>query len=155
MSVAGLSAAALAAAYVSQYGFGLMPCELCLWQRWPHWAAIAFALAGAMARGRVGAFLLTAAALSLLAGAGIAGFHVGVEQKWWAGLASCGGAVSSAGSLDALRAELLGRAPVRCDEPAFVLAGISMAGWNGLLSLAIAGLAFVSGRAMLKRRPMS
>ena len=136
--LAGASATLLAAAYVSEYGFGLKPCTLCLWQRWPHFAIILLGLLASRAAPSWRIPFLSAMALLLLLGAGIAFFHVGVEQKWWAGLASCGGAATGADSVAALRAQLVGQAPVRCDEPALVVFGLSMAGWNGLISFALA-----------------
>ena len=136
----GVAVAALCIAWIAQYGFGLAPCELCYWQRYGYWAAIGigvvaiFSPAGSALR-RVLLWLL---ALAFLATAGIALFHVGVEQKWWQGLATCsgdlGGAVSTQDILSAIE-----NAPiVRCDEPAFVLFGISMAGYNLILALALA-----------------
>jgi len=136
----GVAVAALCIALIAQYGFGLAPCELCYWQRYGYWAAIGigvvaiFSPAGSALR-RVLLWLL---ALAFLATAGIALFHVGVEQKWWQGLATCsgdlGGAVSTQDILSAIE-----NAPiVRCDEPAFVLFGISMAGYNLILALALA-----------------
>lgn len=140
-------AALLGAAFLAQYGFGLSPCELCLWQRWPHAAAIALAAAALLAGpGRPGAALLGLAAAALLAGAGIGGFHAGVELGWWEGLSSCSGAppagLSGADFLAALRERPL----VRCDEVVWSFLGLSMAGWNALLSAAIAVAAATAAR---------
>lgn len=126
--IAVLSAATLAAAFVAQYGFGLAPCELCLWQRWPYAISILLGLA-ALVVPRWRGLLLALAALSFAAGAGIAVFHVGVEEKWWQGLASCSGAPTPK-SIDELRAQLMAAPVVRCDEAAFRFLGLSMAGWN-------------------------
>lgn len=134
---AGGSAAVLAGAFAFQYIGGLAPCQLCLWQRWPHAAAIGIgALALLLPKGMLGAALPRLGALAALTTAGIGAFHVGVEQKWWQGLASC-----TAGSIEGLSAtELLDPtldvgAVVRCDEIAWALGGISMAGWNVILSV--------------------
>jgi disulfide bond formation protein DsbB len=135
----------LAAALVSQYGFGLWPCPLCLWQRWPHVAAVAVGLVVAiLAAGgrRVPAALVLAGAAAAATAAGLGLFHAGVEQGWWPGLASCTAGPGITG-LDA--ATLLDpRADVpaapRCDAIAFAVLGLSMAAWNALLS---AGLALV------------
>jgi Disulfide bond formation protein DsbB. len=82
--------------------------------------------------------LLVLAALSFATGASIAIFHVGVEEKWWQGLASCGGAPTPK-TLEELRAQLMTAPVVRCDEAAFRFLGLSMAGWNviwaGLLAV--------------------
>lgn len=124
-------------ALVSQFGFGLHPCELCIWQRWPYVPAIGFSLAALLLRGRARAVCLALAALSFAATAAIGVFHVGVEQKWWAGLAACSGG-DTPGTVDALRDQLLGKPVVRCDEIAFQVFGISMAGWNAIFATAAA-----------------
>jgi disulfide bond formation protein DsbB len=141
--VLALSGALLAGALLFEHLGGLRPCPLCYAQRWAHWAAAALA-AGALAlglRGEAGreweAPLLGGAVAALLAGAGTAGFHVGVEAKWWPGLAFCGGLDANAPlTLDGISAALgADLAAPRCDEVAWSLLGISMAGYNGLISL--------------------
>ncbi|WP_298724016.1 disulfide bond formation protein B [uncultured Ferrovibrio sp.] len=135
--VAAASVASLAFAFIAQYGFGLAPCELCIWQRWPYTASILLGLA-ALLMPRWRGPLLVLAALSFATGASIAIFHVGVEEKWWQGLASCGGAPTPK-TLEELRAQLMTAPVVRCDEAAFRFLGLSMAGWNviwaGLLAV--------------------
>ena len=145
---AGGSAAILAGAFAFQYIGGLAPCQLCLWQRWPHAAAIGIGvLALLLPSGVMGAILPRLGALAALATAGIGAFHVGVEQKWWEGLASC-----TAGSIEGLSAqELLDPtldvgAVVRCDEIAWALGGISMAGWNVILSAGFVVLWLLAAR---------
>lgn len=145
LTLALISIAALAFAYISQYGFGLEPCILCLYQRKPFFAAIvlglgAFFLAGQ--RKKAAFILILLCGIAFLIGAAIAGFHVGVEQKWWKGLDACGGTIPDKLSIEALKTYLENRKAVRCDEPAFVLFGISMAGYNLILSLALAVLTF-------------
>ena len=123
----------LGGALGSQYLGGLHPCEMCYWQRWPHAAAILLA-AGAFllpARSR----LLTALAAFAIAISGAIGlFHAGVELGWWQGLTRCtaGGALS----LD----ELMNVPLVRCDQVQWSWLGISMAGWNAILSLGSAAV---------------
>ena len=78
-------AGALAAALIAEHGFGLRPCILCHWQRYAHVAAAALALVVLLAPGRLPRLTLGAAALAFIASAAIAGFHVGVEQRWWEG----------------------------------------------------------------------
>ena len=140
-AVAAISAAALAAAYISQYGFGLKPCILCLYQRVPYFINIGLGLLALLATfryPRLVTVLLWAAALVFFANAALAGFHVGVEQGWWKGLPSCGGAIlPENASLEELRKALTQQEIVRCDKPAWVMFGISMAGYNFLMALAL------------------
>lgn len=139
--IAVASALALALAFVGQYGFDLQPCVLCIWQRWPHGAAVALGLAAWAFRDwpAVSVTLLGLAVAAELATGGIGAFHVGVEQGWWQGTAECG-ATAAADDLAALRAQIMGQAIVRCDEVAFAVLGISMAGWNVLFAVVLAGI---------------
>jgi disulfide bond formation protein DsbB len=139
------SGAILGMALASQYWGGLAPCELCYWQRWAYVTAMAPALLAMFAPGRARAVLLGLAALVFLGGAGIAFFHVGVEQKWWAGLSGCG-VTGGADSIEALKAQIMAAPVVRCDDIAFQLFGISMAGWNVLASVLLAGFAALAAR---------
>lgn len=144
LSLAALAVLTLGAAFVSQYGFGLAPCELCLWQRWPYAAAILFGFA-ALLLPRWRTPLLILAGLSFLATGGIGVFHAGVEWKWWQGLTSCGGG-PTATTLEDLRAQIMAAPVVRCDEAAIRVFGLSMAGWNALWAAALAILAFLAAR---------
>jgi disulfide bond formation protein DsbB len=148
------SVALLAAALAFQYLGGLQPCVLCIYQRWPHVAVIVLAGLALLPLGaRWRSLFLLLAAAALLVGAGIGVFHVGVEQHWWEGTASCGGTVSSEGlTAEELRDRLLAAPPVRCDQVAWSLFGISMAGYNVLISLVLAAGAALAARA-LGRRP--
>ncbi len=135
------SIVALAAALCSQYIGGLAPCDLCLWQRVPHGAVIVIGI-GALLwfRGpRERKFLAWLAAVTFAIGAGIALYHVGVEQKWIDGPTICSGPASlnAAQTIEELRAQLLGTRVVRCDEIPWELFGISIAGWNALASLSL------------------
>lgn len=135
---AGLGA--LAVALLAEYWGGLPPCVLCIYQRYAHGAAagaglLALALASHPAAHRA---LTGLGALALLAGAGIAAFHVGVEQHWWRGTAGCHAPVFDAGlTIDELRDAMLGTRFVPCDEISWELFGLSMAGYNFLFSLAL------------------
>ncbi|TCD06979.1 disulfide bond formation protein B [Erythrobacteraceae bacterium CFH 75059] len=121
----------LLGAYVAELGFGLFPCEMCWWQRYPHFAALAFGLVAGVAR-PARLWLLLAAAAMAVSGA-IGAFHAGVEYGWWPGITGCTRAVTGGGG-DALSAVL--NAPlVRCDRAPWTLLGVSLAGWNFLLSL--------------------
>lgn len=141
-AVAGIGLASLAAALAFQYWGDLAPCPLCIDQRKAWAAAVLLATLALWAEGRsriaVALALLMLAGMAALIGAGVAGYHVGVEQKWWAGTAACGAGFSGFGSGDvgSLRDQLLNRPVVRCDEIAWSMLGISMAGWNGLIALA-------------------
>jgi disulfide bond formation protein DsbB len=151
--LAAISAAAVLIALASQAWGGLQPCVLCIWQRWAHGGVIALALlalATTLSGARRAAAALTIlAGVAALAGAGIALYHVGVEQQWWPGTSGCGaGALSGAGGLDALRAQIESAPIVRCSDVAWSLFGISMAGYNALLSAALALFAFAAGRAI-------
>lgn len=140
------SVALLGGAFAFQYIGGLAPCALCLWQRWPHAAAI---LIGAVALATGWRGLLWLGALAALTTAGIGMFHVGVEQLWWEGLATCtAGSISGISTADLLNPTADVAAPVRCDEIPWAMAGISMAGWNAIISL---GLAAVWVVAALRR----
>jgi disulfide bond formation protein DsbB len=141
------SVAILGAALLSQYVGGLQPCVLCLYQRVPYAVTIAIGVLGLIFAGSLGSRGMAAAAgacaLAFVIGAGIAAFHVGVEQHWWEGTSACGTTLGGAGqSLDELRRQLLEQPVVRCDEIAWSLFGISMAGYNFLVSLALAAGSF-------------
>lgn len=148
LAAAGL----LAAAYAFEHLGGLPPCELCWWQRYAHMAAVPFGfLAWGLdprpwARAYSGSMLLLMAGV-FATGAGIAGYHVGVEQGWWNGPAACS-AVALEGSVEDIFDQLLAAPVVRCDEVAWSLFGISMAGYNAALSL---GLALYAGWAAHNR----
>ena len=137
---AGGSLAILLGAFAFQYLGGLAPCQLCLWQRWPHAAAIGIGvLALILSRGTLGRILPLLGALAALTTAAIGAFHVGVEQKWWEGLASCtAGSISGLSADDLLNTDITVGAVVRCDEIAWQMFGISMAGWNVILSVLLA-----------------
>ena len=139
------SAALLSGAFAFQYIGGMAPCQLCLWQRWPHAAAILIGLV-AMASGWRGLAWLGMIALLVTAAIGI--FHVGVEQKWWEGLASCtAGSIEGISTADLLDPTKDVASVVRCDAIAWQLLGISMAGWNAIVSLVLAGIWFKAARA--------
>ncbi len=143
------SAAVLGTSFLFQYVGKLQPCVLCIYQRYPYGVAIAFAaLALFLADRRLRGAALSLAALAFLADAGIAAFHVGVEHHWWEGTAACTGAAGSApaGSLAALRQQILAAPVVRCDSIPWSLFGISMAGYNFAIALCLALFALYAAR---------
>lgn len=146
--LAAASLGALAVALVFQYGLGLPPCPFCHYQRWPYIAVAAVAiLALAAGRGRPAALGLSAALLLL--DAGLAGFHVGMEQGWWQGPASCTGAALTGSSVADLKAQLMAAPAVRCDEAPWSLAGISIAGYNFIAAML---LTLFAAAALLRSR---
>lgn len=141
---AGGSAALLLGALAFQYFGGLYPCVLCIYQRWPHLAAV---IIGLIALRLNGPALPVMGALAALTTAGIGVFHVGVEQQWWAGLQLC--AVNTLGDVsmtDLLNTDIDVGAAASCDKIAWSLFGISMAGWNVLASVVFAGLWLTAAR---------
>ncbi len=132
-------------ALVSQYGFGLHPCEMCYWQRWPHQAAIVLALLALVLRKNDGAMraltLLAAAAIAISGAIGV--FHAGVEYGWWEGLTTCSTSASGPVTLDDIMAAPI----IRCDVPQWTLGPISLAGFNAIFSVGAAALVF----ALLRR----
>ena len=127
----GLPALLLGGAYISEYGFGLFPCEMCWWQRWPHFGALGLAIFAILAPPR--RLWLALAALSIIASGLIGGFHAGVEYGWWEGVTGCATALDP--TADPLEA-ILNAPIVRCDLAPWSLLGVSLAGWNFLISIA-------------------
>lgn len=139
------ASATIGAALVFEHAFGYLPCALCLQQRWPYYLGIPLA-AGAVflaPRRIAGRAALAALAALFVASAGLAFYHVGVEAGIFAGPADCGAAAAQpmAGSMDAFLAQLETVRVVSCSEVTWRFLGLSMAGWNGLISLGIAGAA--------------
>ena len=146
----GGSALLLLAALGFQYLGGLAPCPLCIWQRWPHLAA---ALAGPAALALAGAMVPLLGAAAMLIGAGIGLYHSGVEQGWWEGPATCAAPDVAGLSPEELLARIMEAPVVRCDEIPWELLGLSMASWNALASLALAGVWLLALRADLPGGP--
>lgn len=126
-----------------QFVAGLAPCEMCFWQRYVHLAVIALAVLALLTGNRL---LLWLAILAMLGSAGLGLFHAGVEQKWWAGPAGCSGALPTGLSATEMFDQMLGQPLVRCDAIPWSFLGISMAGWNAIISLLAALVALYSLR---------
>jgi disulfide bond formation protein DsbB len=138
------SVVVLGAALLSQYWGGLAPCELCILQRWPWAAAILIALV-ALVVGSRRALSWVALILAIVFGVGalFAFYHAGVEQHWFAGPNACTTSGSGATTLEGMKRQILGTAPVLCDRVQWALLGISLAGWNLLASLVMAAVCVV------------
>lgn len=129
----------LGGAYLSQYGFDLYPCEMCWWQRYPHFAALALALLSTVAAPK--RLWVMLAALAVLASGAIGAFHAGVEYGWWEGVTGC---ATTAGSGGGSALENILAAPlIRCDVAPWDLFGVSLAGWNFVFST-LGGLAILA-----------
>ena len=124
-----------------QYLGAMPPCPMCHWQRWPHIVAIAAGLLAlaSFAWPRLALVFALIAITALVVTSAIGVFHVGVEYHWWQGPQACSGNIPRGLSAEQLKKYLFGARMVRCDETVWSLWGLSMAGWNALLS---AGLAF-------------
>ena len=128
-----IPAGLLGGALFSQYVGGLYPCEMCYWQRWPHGAAILLALAAFFMPTRACPLVLLAALAIAVSGA-IGVFHAGVELGYWEGITQC--TATGAASLQ----DILSVPLIRCDQVQWDFLGVSMAGWNAILSLGGAAL---------------
>jgi disulfide bond formation protein DsbB len=137
-----LPALLLGGAWGAQLIGGLYPCEMCLWQRWPHYAALVVAIPAFFMRAPARPVLVTFAAIAILIAGSIGVFHAGVEYQWWQGFTAC--TTGGSASLDDIMAAPL----VRCDVAPWTMMGISLAGFNAIFSLA-GGLFIIS---LLSRR---
>lgn len=136
--------AMLGGAYAFQFIGGLHPCEMCWWQRYAHFAAIPLAIIAYATRGKacVSALFTGLSGLAIGISGGIGLFHAGVEYGWWQGLTTCSTSPAGASPADILN-QIMATPITRCDVAPWNLFGISMAGYNGLLSGAAALLILV------------
>jgi disulfide bond formation protein DsbB len=142
----GLPAVMLGGAYYFQYVVGLFPCEMCWYQRYPHFAALALAALAFLIRSQRRT-LVALAGLAILVSGGIGGFHAGVEYGWWEGFTTCSSAVPES---DDPLAAIMNAPIIRCDVAPWELWGVSLAGWNFLFSTAGALALFA---LLLRRKP--
>ncbi|MBC2778682.1 disulfide bond formation protein B [Parasphingopyxis marina] len=127
--------ALLAGALGSQYIGGLYPCDMCHWQRWPHYAAVPLALLAILLRAQpIGTIMLWLAALAIFASGAIGLFHAGVEYGWWEGLTTCSTTSSGGDFMN----DILAAPIISCDQPQWTLFGISLAGFNAIISIGAA-----------------
>ena len=137
-----VSATLLVGAFLFEHVGGMAPCSLCIWQRWAHLGVIAAAASGLLFIPPRTALLLSLAAA--LISFGVAGYHAGVEWQLWEGPAGCTASLAAGASAADLVDQLLATPVVRCDDVPWSLFGLSMAGWNMLLSVDIVALATLS-----------
>jgi len=149
--------ATILGAWFFQYGLGLKPCPLCLEQRYPYYFAIPLAAlvllgesVGSKRKVLIGALAMIA--LGMLWNAGLGVYHSGVEWKLWTGPRDCSGALEGLGSATDLLNRLERVNVVRCDEAAWRFLGLSLAGYNVLISLALAAAA-IWGVVAARRLP--
>jgi disulfide bond formation protein DsbB len=146
IAIALVGAATILGAWFFQYGLGLKPCPLCLEQRYAYYFAIPLAVMVALgdqagAKRKVLIAALVAIALGMLWNAGLGVYHSGVEWKLWAGPQECSGALDDLGTAGGLIDKLKSISVVRCDAAAWRFLGLSLAGYNVLISLALAAIA--------------
>jgi len=137
----GISASLYAGALWFQYVGGLMPCNLCLWQRWPHIIIVLLTVIALFVR--IPRLVLTAIALTAATSVILAAYHAGVEWQLWSGPGGCTASLTNSGDLTSLTESLLATPVIRCDEVAWSFLGLSMAGWNSLFSLDICLIALI------------
>jgi disulfide bond formation protein DsbB len=143
--------ATILGAWFFEYALGYLPCELCLQQRIPYYVSIPLAVivaAGALAgwSRRLLVAGLIVIALAMLFNAGLGVYHAGVEWKWWAGPTACGGTLGNLGSAGDLLSRVETTRVIRCDEAAWRFLGLSLAGYNVLISLALVAIAAMGAR---------
>lgn len=151
--------AVLGVAHFFEHVLGYAPCALCLQQRLAWWIAMGVAGVAYYAKSLPGLMmvLLTLSGAAMLAGAGLAGYHVGVEQLWWEGPTGCSGGGFDTTDINALREQIMAAPVIRCDEIAWSLFGISMAGYNMILSIigAVGVAALLRGSVKMRRERKS
>src|SRR5438105_7163834 len=139
-------AATVLGAWLFQYGLGLKPCPLCLEQRYAYYFAVPLAVMVLLgdhvgASRKVLLAALIAITLGMLYNAGLGVYHSGIEWKWWAGPQECSGSLDDLAAPGGLLERLQSISVVRCDEAAWRFLGLSLAGYNALISLALAAIA--------------
>ncbi len=137
-----LPAALMAGALGSQYIGGLFPCEMCHWQRWPHYAAVALALIAFATPEKIGRLAVALAIVAILVSGAIGVFHAGVEYHWWDGITRCSAPPTGGSTADLLKA-IMATPMIQCDVPQWTLFGISLAGLNAIISI-LGGLGIIA-----------
>jgi disulfide bond formation protein DsbB len=137
------SALALGFAYTSEHIFGLLPCILCIYQRIPFFIVILLSLISLACHGKTRLVLVALCSIFILIDAGIAGYHLGVENGKFHVDGGCEAGDTKPTTIEEMRNELIGRAAAPCEKPQFVFLGISMAGWNFFFSSFIGGYTLI------------
>jgi disulfide bond formation protein DsbB len=148
LAVLVVAAATIAGAWIFQFE-GYPPCELCLKERWPYYAGVplaalvlAIAAWGPKGLARAGLLLLAV----VFAGSAIFGvYHAGVEWGFWPGPTACTGALSAT-DFDSFQQQLQNTVVVQCNAAAIRILGLSLAGWNAVISAAMSAVAFIGAR---------
>src|SRR5260221_8711427 len=146
LAISAVAAATLAGAWFFQLVLDIRPCPLCLEQRYAYYLAVPLGLLVAFAASRDAPRPVLLAGLALLALAALAnawlgGYHAGVEWKFWQGPTDCSGPVVDLGSAGTLLQRLDTVKVIRCDDVQWRFLGLSLAGYNLLISLLMAGIA--------------
>jgi disulfide bond formation protein DsbB len=143
IAIAVIGSATILGAWFFQFVLGYKPCPLCLEQRYVYYFGIPLAVLVLLGEGvgssrKVLVFALFMIAAGMLWNTGLSTYHAGIEWKWWPGPTDCSGTlehITAPGSiLDTIK-------PVRCDEAAWRFLGLSLAGYDALISLALAAVA--------------
>ena len=157
IAIAVVGTATILGAWFFQYGLGLEPCPLCLEQRYAYYFAVPLAVmaalgdqAGASRKVLIGA--MVAIAVGMLWNTALGVYHSGVEWKWWSGPLECSGALGDLGSAGSLAEKLKSIRVVRCDEAAWRFLGLSLAGYNAVISAVLAVIAGWAAAAEWKGR---
>jgi len=143
LCAAGGSALMLLGAFGFQYLGDMAPCKLCLWQRWPHAAAVVIGALALWLPGRALPLLGAAAALTT---GGIGIYHTGVERGWWQGPTTCTSGPTSGLTPEQLMEQIMAAPLVRCDEVPWEVFTLSMASWNAIASVGLAVLWLAASR---------
>ena len=145
-----LPLALLGGAYGSQYFGGLHPCEMCWWQRYAHMVALVPALLAIspVVDARRSRLFVLLAALAIAVSGAIGFYHAGVELKVFPGFTTCTAPVAAGSTADALK-QIIATPFVRCDQVQWSFLGISLAGWNAIISLG--GAALITFLALKER----
>ncbi len=135
LAAAAGSAALLIGAVGSQLFAGLIPCELCLYQRWPHGAAVLIGVLALLSGGRLLPLLGALAATT----SGVIGiYQTGLERNWWEGVTACTSGPVGGLTADDLMNQIMAAPLVHCDEVQWQFLSLSMASWNALISFGLA-----------------
>ncbi|MCY4038163.1 MAG: disulfide bond formation protein B [Hyphomicrobiales bacterium] len=143
IAMLALATAVILGALAFEHIGGLAPCPLCLQQRIPYWSGLPLGVLALAAfhwkRPRVGAFFMSLVCAGFALGSVLAVYHAGIEWQWWQGPATCSGAAPPA-SIDELLKGLEAPPPPRCDEASWRLMGLSLSGYNAIVSACLSGL---------------